>query len=1116
MAIGRLRLVDAGAAILYSGTLTSSSVPPPDRRHEPRIDDHVQASDARPNIGDDAVETTAAGDEVGSDGEATRPPAPLWDETSAPRVLAVLVAHDGSLWLTAALDALDAQDYPNLDILAVDNASVDGSREVLIDRLGPDRVIISDRDMGLGAAVSMALDASSADIPYVWLLHDDVAFLPNALGELVAAIDRDPGTAIVGPKLRDWTEGELLQSVGWTIDLTGRADSGVDPGELDQGQRDQRQPTLYVSTAGMLARRAVIDELGRFDRRFHLFRDDLDLCWRAWQAGHEVVVVPDGVGAHVNAGADYVRLGQTAQLGPRYFAERNTLATLIKNYGAPRLPLVIPLFFLVGFAKIAGFVLTRRVGDAWQTIRAWMWNVLHLRETLRLRRLVQAARLRKDGDLKPLFGKVTTRVRAYIEALAYWVTGGDHAPAPTDEDRQIEAAAAAQRGRLAELIRRRPVMLAGIVLVTAVTVGTWQLVMPGDLRGGQLAPWPASPTAFLAEYVSSWNEGGAFGTSATPSPAQALLGLLHAAVGGSTYLAPRVLLFGSVAVAWIFALRAAQQYSPRRIPRVVAATAYVLSPPALAALATGQVSALVVMAVIPGLVAAGATFGDRKATPAQAWRAVSAATLLGAVGGAFEPWVLVLLVIAAVVVLLVSFASGAPGVWQRTLVVRVVAAVVPPFVLLMPWTLSLIEPDGPLFTGVGVAATGTLWQWLALSPELAGFPGLIAGAGFVLAGLLGLAIGVGRAPGIVIALWLVALLGAAGGWWLGRIEAVMWPGLPLLLTAAAFAALFALAFASAESQLGRFGFGWRQVAALVTAGAVVVSVIAVATEHVRSGLEAYAFDDPALPAFIGTSAEVEPFRVLVLADQPDGVSWEVVDGTGPSMTSLGVPHSPALDLVDRIVVDAISQRDPWATAQLGLLNVRYVVVPDAGTSPELDRALRAQAALEPRPVTTGRIYSVVGWVPRASVVMPTMAWRLAERGYDDGRIDATSLSRDLPGRYQGLAPGRGAVLLAEVDDGLWQAQADGVLLEQMEMVKTGTLAFRPVESGSAVAIEHTGREARGFEVAGQILVVLLVVSLALRPPRFARQRRALPAAEPQLVGPVAVGGADGDRPGGRP
>jgi GT2 family glycosyltransferase len=249
-------------------------------------------------------------------------------DAATPRVLAILVAHDGEYWLPETLAALAAQDHPCLDVLAVDNGSRDGSRALLVERLGEERVLVAERDLGFGAAVSMALDAARSQEPdFLLLLHDDCALEPGAVSALAGHLAADDRLAIVGAKLVDWDDPRRLQAVGGSVDITGRADSGLEPDELDQGQRDQVQRALYVSSAGMLVRRHVFDELGRFDRRYHLFRDDLDLCWRAWLAGWDVEVVPRAVARHRRGATNYQRLGQTAFLGPRYFSERNTLAT---------------------------------------------------------------------------------------------------------------------------------------------------------------------------------------------------------------------------------------------------------------------------------------------------------------------------------------------------------------------------------------------------------------------------------------------------------------------------------------------------------------------------------------------------------------------------------------------------------------------------------------------------------------------------------------------------------------------------------------------------------------------------------------------------------------------
>ncbi len=1001
-------------------------------------------------------------------------------------VLAVLVVHDGSSWLTRTLDALAAQTYGDIQVLAVDNASTDGSRDLLLDRLGEERVLLADRDLGFAAAVSMALDAApSPDAPFVLLLHDDLALAPDAVEHLVTALDSDPRLAAVGPKLRSWGGAGELQSVGWTIDITGRADSGVDVGELDQGQRDQERRSLYVSTGGMLVRRLAFDEVGRFDRRYHLFRDDLDLCWRLWLAGHDVEVQPEAVGEHRAAAANYVRLGQTRFIGPRYFAERNTLATLLKNYGALRLLLVVPLFVLVGFAKIAGFMLTRRFSDAWQTLRAWLWNVLHLRETRRLRRRVQASRRRTDAELAPLFGRIGPRVRAYVEAMASWVSGGDVDPAP--EPSHAPAPPVRRAQRLAALLSRRPSLLAASVLTTVFALGAWQLFLPGELRGGSFRPWPASPLAFLADYGAGWHDAAAFGTAAAPSPAQGLLGLWQLLFGGSAYLASRALLFAPYVVAFVLALRAAQHFSPRRGPRVVAAAAYVLSPPALAALVVGDLGALVTLAVLPGIAATGLTLARRRVLPSRAWRSVAAFVLLTAVAGAFEPLFALTIGIVALTVGVLLAVTASEHAWRLAILSRFSAAGLGPLVLLLPWSLELLDRRDLVLGASNVSAVGgEAWRWLLLAPPLPGFPGMLAGAGFVAAGLLGLVLGARRRAAAVVAMWAVVLVGAVAGWWIDRSLDGVWAGLPLLAVAAAYAGLLAVAFATGEAQLARHAFGWRQLATLATGLLVAASLVVMAVSVVAADLTRYRVGQSSLPSFVAAeAADGPPFRVLVLATGPLGVAWDVVGGGGPTMAAYGVPaNAEAMGLVEQAVVDLLDRRDPGVADRLAMLGVRYVHVPPDGVSPELDRVLAAQLHLEPRPLADGRLLEVTG-------AMPAVAWVPADaaRALDAGRslpddAEPRPFSDGGDGRAEGWIPEEGDVLVAEVDDGGWRLTVAGRLhVTDGE----GQLArFRGIEPGRAV-LSHQGSTTRGLAVAGQLLAVLLAVSLALRPPDFARR-----------------------------
>lgn len=1021
--------------------------------------------------------------------EADLAPAPA--PRSERRVLAVLVTHEGEPWLDRTLTALSEQTHEALDVVAVDNASTDRSRERLLAHLDERDVLVADIDLGFAGAVSMALDArAGSDADYVLLLHDDIELRPDAVSRLAAALDQDPRLAVVGPKLLDWDDPGRLQALGWTIDLTGRSVPSVDEGELDQGQHDTDGRTLFVSTAGMMVRRDVFDRLGRLDRRYHLFRDDLDVCWRAWLAGHDVEVVPGASALHVASAEQEVRLGRTVALGPRYFHERNTFATLLKNYGFARLLVVVPAYFLVGIAKIFGFLLTRRFADVWQTVRAWLWNGWHLRETARLRRAVQRDRVRSDRELRELFGRITLRVRAYAEAIAGWVAGGDVGPVTPEPLPEVAPEPETATARLMRVLRSRPVPIAAAVLGVVVLVGMMPVLAPGVLRGGELAPWPVSPRIFFGDHGSVWHAVAGLGTDLDPSPSQVLLGLLQLAVFGSSYLAPRVLLLGAPLVGWILALRATQHLSPRRLPRVAAATAYVLSPPAIAALTTGQVSALVVLAVLPGVVGAAATLARPSSSPGRAWRATAGAALLGAVAVAFVPAVLPVL-LAGGVVLLVLALPRTPRGWRSLLVVRVVAAAAGPIVLLVPWSLRFTEPDGPLRGLVpGDPVVDPLWRWLLMSPDLGGFVTPVAGIGFVLAGVLGLLIGSRRQPLLVTALWLVGVAGAVAGWWAGRVGSPVWAGLPLLLTAAAFAGLFAVAFARGGAALGRHAFGWRQLGAAVTVTAVFVSLGIVAVDVVLGGERTYVRDQAELPPFLTSTATADdPFRVLLLADVGDEVVFEVVPGAGPTMAATGVESDPAgEEHVAVAVADLVSGRDVAATSALAQLGVRYVVVPDGGTSDRLDGALRGQSGLEPRPVATGRVLAVNGALPWASLVTAADAAALGATGALPAGAEVTRLAVGggrLSAQLTSDLEEPGVLLLAELPSARWHATtADGVPLTRIE--DAPVVAFEVPAGRTVIELGHAGQAGRQIALAGQLLAVLLAISLMLRPPGLAR------------------------------
>jgi len=154
----------------------------------------------------------------------------------------VIVAHDGAAWLPRVMDALTKQTRPVQRVVAVDAGSTDRSGSMLAQAFGRSAVFGMDRTTGYGVAVAKALRHRSANahVPlsgtsredrteWVWLLHDDSEPAPDALQRLLAGTHEVPQAAVFGPKIRDWSDRDILLEVGTTIDRAGRRITGIEP-----------------------------------------------------------------------------------------------------------------------------------------------------------------------------------------------------------------------------------------------------------------------------------------------------------------------------------------------------------------------------------------------------------------------------------------------------------------------------------------------------------------------------------------------------------------------------------------------------------------------------------------------------------------------------------------------------------------------------------------------------------------------------------------------------------------------------------------------------------------------------------------------------------------------
>ena len=148
------------------------------------------------------------------------------------------------------------------------------------------------------------------DSGWLWVLHDDSAPEPDALGVLLRHAADQPSVAVWGPKVLGWDEPRRLLEVGVThlalrTSVHRARARRAGPGPVRRSARRARRRQRRARWCGA----TVWSDLGGFDRALRFFREDVDLGWRANLAGHRVVVATDAVVHHAEAMARGRRAG---------------------------------------------------------------------------------------------------------------------------------------------------------------------------------------------------------------------------------------------------------------------------------------------------------------------------------------------------------------------------------------------------------------------------------------------------------------------------------------------------------------------------------------------------------------------------------------------------------------------------------------------------------------------------------------------------------------------------------------------------------------------------------------------------------------------------------------
>ena len=220
------------------------------------------------------------------------------------RTGAVVVNFNAGEHLIACVRSLRSEGIER--IVVVDNASRDGSVEAARRADGHLDVVQTGANLGFGAAVNRGAAQLTGD---VLVMNPDAVLEPGALKALEAVLEQSPDVGIVGPRIEN-PDGTLYPSAR-TFPAMGDAMGHAFVGLVAPGNRFTRRYRMldwdhavaarvdWVSGAAFLARRSCFDALGGFDEAYFMYMEDVDLCWRAHQAGWSVAYEPEARVVHV-------------------------------------------------------------------------------------------------------------------------------------------------------------------------------------------------------------------------------------------------------------------------------------------------------------------------------------------------------------------------------------------------------------------------------------------------------------------------------------------------------------------------------------------------------------------------------------------------------------------------------------------------------------------------------------------------------------------------------------------------------------------------------------------------------------------------------------------------
>jgi GT2 family glycosyltransferase len=331
----------------------------------------------------------------------------------APMVSVIILNYNGKAFLYNCLSSVLKTNYPNFEVIFVDNESTDNSVEYVREKFGKDprlKIIALNKNYGFAEGNNIGFKYANLESKYVVFLNNDTVVDSEWLIEAIKILEKDNSIGAAQPKLKSLKDKKRIDSAGGFLDYTGRVFiRGT--GENDIGQYNSIEEIFYAQGAAIIIRKDLIHKIGLFDSEYFLNYEETDFCWRVWLAGYKVVFIFTSVVYHWGGATihDIHKKRIIPLYKIMYHSRKNQIATLIKNYSLSNLFKYLPLLIIRMLGYIIVLMIKNNTIYLLAYLKAIIWNLKNMKKLIMKRAIVQT-KIRKVADKE-----VMKRMLSYSE-----------------------------------------------------------------------------------------------------------------------------------------------------------------------------------------------------------------------------------------------------------------------------------------------------------------------------------------------------------------------------------------------------------------------------------------------------------------------------------------------------------------------------------------------------------------------------------------------------------------------------------------------------------------------------------------------------------------------------